>query len=162
MFLVLLSTAALFVVFIGTGLITHPIPIVRFLWLLPVSLLPGTPISAYLKWYHLGVQLMEEYCVFRRGFWNRSTTIVPYYRVQTTISSQSLIQKYWNLRSLVVDTAGSYGLVRQDATAPDFDEKTINEIASSVRFRFRRSLAEHRKQQLNDRTLHEKNNERLK
>ncbi len=150
-FLILITTAAMFLVFLVTGLNTHPIAPVRFLWLLPLSLLPGAPLTAYLKWYHLGVQLMEEYCVFRRGFWNRSTTIVPYYRVQTTISSQSIVQKYWNLRSLVVDTAGSYGLIRQDANATDFDENTISDMESTVRSRFRRSLAEHRKQQLTNR-----------
>ncbi len=144
----ILLTLLSFVAFEYSNIRSHWSVIVQNLWLLPLSLLPGSLISAYLTWYHIGYQVLDDHCAVRYGFWNRTTMLVPYYRVQTTISSQSIFQKFWDLRTLTVDTAGSYGLVRENATAYDLDDHLAKELEQEIRTRFRSSLARYRKDRL--------------
>jgi putative membrane protein len=150
--MVVLLTIACFASFELTGIRSHPSVIVQNLWLLPMTLLPGSPLGAYFTWYHIGYQVMNDHCVMRYGFWNRTTMLVPFYRVQTTISSQSIFQKFWDLRTLTVDTAGSYGLVRENATAFDIDANAARALERDIRSRFRISLAKHRKKSLEQKT----------
>lgn len=92
-----------------------------FAWYAAVGLLAVAPVAAHLKWIHLGYDIGDEYVVLREGFWTRTTTVVPYYRVQTVLDSQTVFQRRRRLATLVVDTAGTSGLTGGQPRALDID-----------------------------------------
>jgi len=104
------------------------------------ALLPLTPIAAHFTWIHRGYREDEDHVVTRAGFWRRETTIVPYDRVQTVLSSQTVFQRRRRLASVVVDTAGSGGFVGGDAVAIDIDADVAERLRESVADRLQRAL----------------------
>ncbi|MEE6210243.1 PH domain-containing protein [Salarchaeum sp. III] len=109
-------------------------------WWLGLLLVPAAVAGGHYRWLHLGHAEGDEYAVTRAGFWSRSTTIVPYYRLQTVIESQSVFQRRWGLASVVYDTAGSRRLAGGDATAHDIEEATARTLAERAVDRLRATL----------------------
>ncbi|PSQ06465.1 hypothetical protein BRC92_00870 [Halobacteriales archaeon QS_4_69_31] len=116
-------------------------------WWLPLVGLVLVPVAAHLKWANLGYALREDHAVTRTGFWSRQTKVVPYHRVQTTVSSETVFQRRRDLGTVVVDTAGAYSLGGNDAKAVDVDARTADEIREAVPDSLSRSLRRRRGQQ---------------
>ncbi|MFB6088144.1 MAG: PH domain-containing protein [Haloarculaceae archaeon] len=101
-------------------------------WYSPLALVVVVPAAAHLKWKHRGFHAGDEYVVTRNGFWRRSTKIVPYHRVQTVASTETVFQRRWGLGTVVVDTAGSRSLTSDDAKAVDVDVATVEQLRERV------------------------------
>ncbi|PSP20209.1 hypothetical protein BRC62_00465, partial [Halobacteriales archaeon QH_10_67_13] len=110
-------------------------------WYYAAGLIVLVAPAAHLKWTHLGYHVGEDHVITQAGFWTRRTTIVPYYRVQTVSSSQSIFQRRRNLETLVVDTATSGGFWGGDAVALDIDAGAAEELRESVHDRFQAAAA---------------------
>jgi len=87
------------------------------------------PPAAHLKWSQRGYRLEDDHVITRNGFWSRRITIVPAYRIQTVVTSATVFQRRRSLATLVVDTAGTYSLLGDDAQAVDIDA----DVADSLR-----------------------------
>jgi putative membrane protein len=107
--------------------------VVAFPWyaLLPLLALawPAATRAHATRGYDLG----SSHVVTQKGFWRRSTRVVPYDRVQTVIRRQTIFQQRWDLASVVVDTAGSRSISTSDATAVDRDVEEADELVGDVR-----------------------------
>ena len=79
----------------------------------PILYLPALVIllvskkAAQLKWENIGYYLDEKRVFTRKGFWNRRTYVIPYFRVQNLMETQSIFQRRWDQSTLLLDTAGS-------------------------------------------------------
>ena len=102
------------------------------LWWAPLTALVLVPPAAHLTWKHRGYALEENHVVTRSGFWVRRTKIVPYYRVQTTMSAETLFQRRRRLGTVTVDTAGTRSLFGNDAEAIDVDRETVEHLRERV------------------------------
>ena len=109
-------------------------------WAVAVALFALVPIGAHLKWANRGYHLGERYFFARTGVVNRSTKIVPYYRVQAVIYTQTIFQRRRRLASVTADTASSASLLGRAATAHDVDGERGLEIHSEVEKRLQRQL----------------------
>jgi len=128
--------AATFAVDRGTSL--------SFAWYVTAALLPAAPVAAHLKWANLGYDVQAEYVVLREGFWTRTTTVVPYYRVQTVLDSRTVFQRRRQLATLVVDTARSGGLTGGQPRALDIDADRAAGLLETVADRLQASLVRRR------------------
>jgi putative membrane protein len=128
--------AATFAVDRGTSL--------SFAWYVTAALLPAAPVAAHLKWANLGYDVQAEYVVLREGFWTRTTTVVPYYRVQTVLDSRTVFQRRRQLATLVVDTARSGGLTGGQPRALDIDADRAASLLETVADRLQASLVRRR------------------
>lgn len=115
-----------------------------FAWYVTLALLPVAAVGAHLKWLNLGYDVQSEYAVLRQGFWTRTTTVVPYYRVQTVIDVQTVFQRRRRLASLIVDTAGSSGLTSRQPRALDVDEARAAELRETVADRLQQAVQRRR------------------
>ncbi|MFB6175264.1 MAG: PH domain-containing protein [Candidatus Nanohalobium sp.] len=106
-------------------------------WVL-LLLLPLVFVAAHLKWVNKGFEVQEDYFVAVNGFWRRSISVTPYYRVQNLIQTEGVFQRRWGLSSVMIDTAGS-GFTR-DAWAVDLDSSRASEVREEVFRRFKASL----------------------
>ena len=122
-----------------------------FAWYATAALLPAAPLAAHLKWSNLGYDVQGEYVVLREGFWTRTTTVVPYYRVQTVVDSRTVFQRRRRLATLVVDTAGSSGLTGGQPRALDIDADRAAELRESVADRLQEALVRRRNQRRRER-----------
>ena len=104
----------------------------------------AVPLAAHLAWLNRGFYRDDEYVVTRNGFWRRRIMIVPYDRVQTVASSQTVFQRRRDLGSVVVDTAGSGGLGGGDAAAVDIDAEVAETLREEVAARFHRAISQRR------------------
>ncbi len=100
----------------------------EFTWWLVGGLVVLAPLAAHYKWKHRGYALAEDAIFARYGFWRRRTHVVPYYRTQIVDESQTVLQRRWRIATVVVDTAGSSGLVSGDPTVYDLDEAEATEL----------------------------------
>ncbi len=107
-------------------------------WLL-VPLLPVIFVAAHLKWKNIGYGSGRDHFYAMNGFWNRKTMIVPYYRIQNLIESQTVLQRPWDLASLTLDIAGTTRFQR-DAVAEDVDAEEARLLREKVYSRFQTSL----------------------
>ncbi|KYH25476.1 bacterial membrane flanked domain protein [Halalkalicoccus paucihalophilus] len=101
---------------------------------------PLAPVAAHYKWKSRGYFVGEDHVVTRTGFWNRTTRVVPYYRVQNAIHTQTILQRRWRLASVVIDTAGTGSLVGGDAHAIDLDEEDATDLRETVADRLQTAL----------------------
>ncbi|MFB6152410.1 MAG: PH domain-containing protein [Haloarculaceae archaeon] len=101
-------------------------------WYLPLVGLVAVPYAAHLKWKHRGYAVGEDHVVTRNGFWVRQTKVVPFHRVQTTFSTETIFQRNRDLGTVVVDTAGSRSLSGNDPKAVDVDAGTMNDVRETV------------------------------
>lgn len=112
------------------------------LWYATVGLWILVPPAAHLKWKHIGYTWDDNYVITQVGFWTRRTTIVPYYRVQTVSSTQSVFQRRRDLGTIVVDTATSGGFWGGNAVAPDIDIEEAERLREGVHDKFQQSIVE--------------------
>lgn len=115
-----------------------------FAWYVALALLPLALVGAHLKWLNLGYDVQPGYVVLREGFWTRTTTVVPYYRVQTVLDSQTVFQRRRGLASLVVDTAGSSGLTNRQPRALDIDADRADDLRETVADRLQTAVQRRR------------------
>ena len=101
-------------------------------WWAPLGLLVLVPLAAHLKWRNRGYYAGENHVVTRNGFWVRELKIVPYYRVQTVLSTETVFQRRRHLGTVTVDTAGSRSLFGNDAKAVDVDKGTAERLREQV------------------------------
>lgn len=141
--LALLVIGAAFAIDTYTGL--------TFAWYVTIALLPLAAVAAHLKWLNLGYDVGSEYIVLREGFWTRTITVVPYYRVQTVVDSQTVLQRRRQLATLVVDTAGSSGLTNRQPRALDIDQGRAEELRETVADRLQEMVRERRSQRRRER-----------
>ena len=113
-------------------------------WYGPAVLLFAVPPAAHLKWKHRGYWLGEDHLLTRNGFWNRTVTVVPYYRIQTVIDSRTIFQRRWNVATVVADTAGGSSLSGTSAAAVDFELDEAIELRETLQERLQSSLREQR------------------
>ncbi len=111
-----------------------------FAWYTTFGLLVIPPIAAHLKWVNLGYDVQDDHILLRQGFWTRTITVVPYYRVQTVLDSQTIFQRRRHLATLVVDTAGTSGLTRRQPKALDIDATVATELRREVADRLQTAL----------------------
>lgn len=112
------------------------------LWYAPLAALVVVPVAAHLKWKHIGYYADDEHVVTRHGFWRRQTVVVPYDRVQTVMSSQTVFQRRRQLGTVTVDTAGSGGFTSGDAVAIDIDSTVAETLREDVAASLQRALGQ--------------------
>jgi putative membrane protein len=122
-----------------------------FAWYAIAGLLAVVPVAAHLKWVNLGYDVQDEYVVLQEGFWTRTITVVPYYRVQTVVDSQSVFQRRRRLATVVVDTAGTSGLTSGQPRALDIDAETARALRETVADRLQAALARRREERRRER-----------
>jgi putative membrane protein len=101
-------------------------------WWAPLGALVLVPLAAHLQWKHRGYHVGEDHVVTRNGFWVRRVTIVPYYRVQTVLSSETVFQRRRRLGTVTIDTAGARSLLGNDAKAVDVGTETIETLREQI------------------------------
>ncbi len=115
----------------------------RFYTLSWIAYIPSAAIilsskkAAELKWKNIGYSLENKRVFTRKGFWNRKTYVVPYFRVQNLMRTQTVFQKRWSQSTLVLDTAGS---VLSYPSIPDMDAEEAVEVEKQLFGKFRESL----------------------
>jgi putative membrane protein len=122
-------------------------------WYAVLAGVPLAPVAAHYKWKCRGYHVGAGYVVTRTGFWNQTTRIVPYYRVQNVIGTQTVFQRRWRLGSVLIDTAGSSSLVGGDARAFDLDEREADDLRETVAGRLQDALAERRRVAARERAI---------
>jgi len=113
-------------------------------WYGPAVLLLAVPPAAHLKWKHRGYWLGDDHLLTRNGFWSRTVTVVPYYRIQTVIDSRTIFQRRWDVATIVADTAGSSSLAGTSAAAVDFELDEAIELRETLQERLQSALTSHR------------------
>jgi putative membrane protein len=113
-------------------------------WYGPAILLLAVPPAAHLKWKHRGYWLGEDHLLTRNGFWSRTVTVVPYYRIQTVIDSRTIFQRRWDVATIVADTAGSSSIAGTSAAAVDFELDEAIELRETLQERLRSAVVSHR------------------
>lgn len=93
--------------------------------------------AAHLKWENIGYYLDEKRIFTRKGFWNRKTYVIPYFRVQNLMQTQTVFQRRWNQSTLLLDTAGS---VRSYPQIIDMDHERSGALRQELFKSFKRSL----------------------
>ncbi len=114
-----------------------------FEWYALLAGLVLAPLAAHLKWTNRGYYVDEEYLITRDGFWNRKTHVVPYYRVQTVIESQTILQRRWRIGTVLIDTAGASGIVGGSPRAFDLDEGDATRLRDLVAEQLQDALVRH-------------------
>jgi putative membrane protein len=109
-------------------------------WYLVASLLVLVPVAAHLKWSNRGYQVGDRYVITRTGFWSRTTKVVPYYRVQAVLYTQSVFQRRRRLASVTADTASSASFLGRAATAFDIDADRGLELQTHIEDRLQERL----------------------
>jgi len=110
------------------------------LWYLGVGLVLAVPPAAHLAWRNRGYDAGEDYLVTENGFWRRQTVVVPYDRVQTVASTQTVFQRRRDLATVRVDTASSGGVFGTEAVAADIDAHRAEQLREDVADRLQRAL----------------------
>ncbi|AGB32130.1 putative membrane protein [Natrinema pellirubrum DSM 15624] len=111
-------------------------------WYLTAVVFVAVPPAAHLKYVNLGYFVGADHLVIRSGFWNRQTTVIPYYRIQTVSTRRSVFQRRLGLASLAVDTASSRTFSWGSPTIYDIDLETAREIHDTGRERLQSALRE--------------------
>ncbi|QSW98837.1 PH domain-containing protein [Haloterrigena alkaliphila] len=111
-------------------------------WYLAGIVFAAVPPAAHLKYANLGYFVAEDHLVIRRGFWQRRTTVIPYYRIQTVSTRRSIFQRRLGLASLSVDTASSQTLFWETPTIYDVHLADARDVHETGRDRLQRALRE--------------------
>ncbi|WP_458206573.1 PH domain-containing protein [Haladaptatus sp. NG-SE-30] len=109
-------------------------------WYAVFALAVFAPIAGHYQWKHRGYFVGDDHVLTRNGFWQRTTHVVPYYRIQTAIQRETIFQRRWRLATVVVDTASSVGLGGQDARAADVDREIASDLRELVARRLGRQV----------------------
>jgi putative membrane protein len=129
------------VLFAMQVLIEPPAPVPVPIASIPLAFVIFAPIGAHLKWRNRGYVAGENHFFTRNGFWDRTTKVVPYYRVQTVIQTETIFQRRRNLASVVADTASSAGGM---AAAVDMDSERAAKLRERVGEKLQESLGKRR------------------
>lgn len=97
----------------------------------------GSKKAAQLKWQNVGYYLDEKRVFTRKGFWNRRTYVIPYFRVQNLMQTQTVFQRRWDQSTLLLDTAGS---VRSYPQIVDMDHERATVLREELFNCFKGSL----------------------
>jgi putative membrane protein len=109
-------------------------------WYLLLTLLALVPVAAHLKWSNRGHRVGDRYVLTRTGFWSRTTKVVPYYRVQAVLCTQSVFQRRRRLASVTADTASSASFLGRAATAFDVDADRALDLQAQIEDRLQARL----------------------
>ncbi|MFT4892826.1 MAG: putative membrane protein [Candidatus Nanohaloarchaea archaeon] len=93
--------------------------------------------ASELKWENIGYYLDEKRVFTRKGFWNRKTYVIPYFRVQNFMETQTVFQRRWNQSTLLLDTAGS---TRSFPQIIDMDTENARVLREQLFDSFKQSL----------------------
>lgn len=93
--------------------------------------------AAYLKWASIGYFVDEKRVFTRKGFWNRKTYVIPYFRIQNFMQTQTVFQRRWGQSTLLMDTAGS---TRSYPQIVDMDTEKAELLRSKLFSSFKKSL----------------------
>lgn len=107
----------------------------------PIYLLTLVPVSgaaAYLKYVNKGFYEGKEFFYTRNGFWNRKTSVVPYYRIQTLLQQETVFQRRLNLSTIVLDTAG-ISVFGSNPKVTDLDFEVSKNLFDRIFESFRKS-----------------------
>lgn len=107
------------------------------LLLLPLILAIAAKKAGELQWKNIGYQLGTENIFIMKGFWKRKTYIVPYFRVQNLMKTESIFQRRWDQASITIDTAGS---IWTNPVIPDMDTEKASEVRAQLFKNFRNSI----------------------
>lgn len=108
-------------------------------WAMPAAVILA-PVAAHYKWKHRGYAITDEAVLTRSGFWRRRTHVVPYYRIQTVDESQTVLQRRWRIATVIVDTAGSSGLVGANPIVHDLDDEDATKLREHLSGELQASL----------------------
>lgn len=125
---------------LGYGLATYTAIVED--WHAVAALLFVVPIAAHLKWKSRGYRTGKEYFHARTGFWRRTTKVVPYYRIQSVVNTQTIFQRRRQLASVTADTASSASFFGRTATAIDVDATRGAELQRTLGERLQERLQE--------------------
>jgi putative membrane protein len=115
-----------------------------YAWYAVLIGVPLAPVGAHLKWRNLAYAVCEDHVLTRAGFWTRETRVVPYYRIQTVVHSQTVFQRRRDIATVLIDTAGGGGIGGSDARAIDIDADAAADLRETVHDRLQDSLVEAR------------------
>jgi len=90
-----------------------------------------------MKWANLGYSMGESNLMVMRGFWNRTTYTVPYFRFQNLEVSESVFQRRWGVATVTVDTAGNKIINPQIV---DLEKNQAFEVRDNLFERFKDSI----------------------
>ncbi len=110
-------------------------------WYHPAPLALLAPLAGHVRWKHLGYAMQENHVITRSGYWSRHTKIVPYYRIQNAITTETILQRRWDLANLTADTAGSLSLHARSASALDIDAQTAQTVRETIHDRLQAALS---------------------
>ena len=134
-------------VLVGIGYVINWAVTPSLPWYAPAALVLAVPAAAHLKWKHRGYWLGEDHLLTRNGFWSRTVTVVPYYRIQNVIDSRTVFQRRWHVATIVADTAGTSSVVGVDAAAVDFDIDEAVTLREELNDRLQTAVTERRSRQ---------------
>jgi len=134
---------------VALGVIALAYGLVRFTpldgaWWGTFALLPVVPVAAHATWSARGYALQDDYVLARNGYVVQREVVVPYHRIQTVTTAETVFQRRRDLATLVVDTAGSGGFGGQDAQAVDIDAAEADRLRETVERRMHAAVAERR------------------
>ncbi|WP_265111615.1 PH domain-containing protein [Halosolutus halophilus] len=98
------------------------------------------PIAAHLKWSSRGYRFDDRLLLTRTGFWRRTTKVVPYYRVQAVVHTQTVFQRRRRLANVTADTASSASFFGRAGTAYDVDADHGLEMQAHIETRLQERL----------------------
>lgn len=93
--------------------------------------------AARLKWSNIGFRRGEHNMIVSRGFWVRTTYLVPHFRVQNLMVSQSLPQRRWGVATVTVDTAGNKAV---NPKVPDLERDEADRLRANLFESFNESI----------------------
>ncbi len=111
------------------------------------------PVAAHLKWANRGHRLDDGALLTRTGFVRRTTKVVPDYRVQSIVHTQTVFQRRRRLANVTADTASSAAFFGRAGTAYDIDADRGLELQAAIEERLQERLQERSRQRLRDQWL---------
>ncbi|MFC5973211.1 PH domain-containing protein [Halomarina salina] len=121
-------------------------------WWGTLVLLPVVPVAAHATWSVRGYAVQDDYVLVRNGYLVQREVVVPYHRIQTVTTAETVFQRRRDLATLVIDTAGSGGRGGDDAKAVDVDADDAERLRVEVEERLHAAVAERREQFHRERT----------
>ncbi|MFC4541687.1 PH domain-containing protein [Halosolutus amylolyticus] len=119
-------------------------------WYALALLVVAVPVGAHLKWSNRGYQFGDRVLLARTGFWRRSTKVVPYYRVQAVVHTQTVFQRRRRLANVTADTASSASFFGRAGTAYDVDADDGLEMQAFIEARLQERLRARDRDRSND------------
>lgn len=95
------------------------------------------PRAARLKWSNIGYRRGKHNMIVTRGFWVRTTYLVPHFRIQNLMVSQSLLQRRWGVATVTVDTAGNRAV---NPKVPDLERDEAHQLRTILFEAFNESI----------------------